>query len=140
MDDALLIICELLLSQPTAPQLLAFVKLQATRRAVYLRYRHDTELWRKLLTQHVPRWSLPEHMGVRRRAILSIRMLDPRCLVCGGHASRLYFAFQGRLCLRCSRRVLVPEHACCGGAKLPYTVRYIGGVRVRYFMLHHLRS
>ena len=67
MNDALILIAERLLSQPTdTASLLAFVKLQATHRAVWLHYRHDTTLWRRL-NEGLPRWSLPEHMGLRRR-------------------------------------------------------------------------
>lgn len=67
MNDTLILISEHLLSQPSDPSaLLAFVKLQATNRAVWQHYRQNTELWRRLGSQ-LPQWSLPEHMGLRRR-------------------------------------------------------------------------
>ena len=67
MNDALLLISEHLLSAPINPaSLLAFVKLQATSRSVWLHYLNDTALWRRL-NDSLPRWSLPEHMGLRRR-------------------------------------------------------------------------
>ena len=109
MDDALLLISEHLLTTPADPKsLLAFVKLQATHRCVWLRYRHDVELWRKL-GKNLPQWSLPEHMGVRRRVIMGIKLLHNRCINCNGRASRFFMAFQARLCGRCCRRVLISD-------------------------------
>ena len=67
MDDALVLVSEQLLWQNADPAaLLAFVKLQATSRSVWRRYRYDIALWRRI-GQSLPQWSLPEHMGPRRR-------------------------------------------------------------------------
>ena len=145
MDDTLLLIAEhlLLLSQPTA--LLAFVKLQATSRAVWHRYRHDTALWRRLMAG-LPQWSLPEHMGLRRRAITGIKLLHGKCIACDGRAARVFMAFQARLCGRCCRLLLVSDvelawrHGLLllGGGLPPYVVRYVGNTRVRFFLRQHL--
>ena len=66
MNDTLILVSESLLLSNSPDSLLAFVKLQATSRAVWLHYRHDTELWKRL-GACLPQWSLPEHMGLRRR-------------------------------------------------------------------------
>ena len=67
MDDVLGIVAERLVAYPTDPvALFAFVKLQATCRGVWLRYRADADTWRRL-GAILPQWSLPEHMGLRRR-------------------------------------------------------------------------
>ena len=144
MDDVMILVSQYLLSNPSsADSLNAFVKLQATHRGVWLRYKHDTVLWRSL-SARLPRWSLPPHMGLRRRVITGIKLLLPRCVVCGGSAARVFMAFQARLCGRCCKKVLVSdfELAWCHGVVLasppPYIARYIGQTRVLFFMRQHL--
>ena len=143
MNDILILVSEVLLAQPADPaSLLAFVKLQATHRAVWLRYRHDTALWRRL-NDALPKWSLPEHMGLRRRVITGIKLLHGRCIACNGPAPRVFMAFQARICRACARRLLVSdfELAWTYGVldpHAPYLVRYIRNVRVRFFMKQHL--
>ena len=143
MNDTLILISEHLLSQPTDPtSLLAFVKLQATHRAVWLHYRHDTALWKRL-NEGLPRWSLPEHMGLRRRTIMGIKLLHGKCIACNGKATRVFMAFQARICGKCCHRLLVSDVELAWRFGLestaPYIVRYIGDVRVRFFMRQHLR-
>jgi hypothetical protein len=153
MDDALLLVAEhlLLLSSHHPPSassaLLAFVKLQATSRAVWQRYRHDTALWRRLM-DGLPRWSLPEHMGLRRRAITGIKLLHGKCIACNGKAARVFMAFQARLCSRCCCSLLVSDvelawrHGLflpdAARPSLPYIVRYVGNTRVHFFLRQHL--
>ena len=108
MEDTLILISEHLLCTHDSNSLLAFVKLQATHRSVWLRYRHDIELWKRL-GKNLPQWSLPQHMGVRRKVIMGIKLLNSRCVSCHGKASRFFMAFQGRICGRCCRRVLVSD-------------------------------
>ena len=130
---------------PDAAALLAFVKLQAASRDVWRRYLHDAALWRRLM-DGLPRWSLPEHMGLRRRAITGIKLLHGKCIACDGRAQRVFMAFQARLCCRCCHRLLVSdvELAWRHGVlrlpepPLPYIVRYIGDTRVRFFLRQHL--
>ena len=62
MDDVLLLLASTLLTQ-TPPSLLAFIKLQATHRGVWLRYKDDRALWTRL-ERTLPKWSLPPHMGL----------------------------------------------------------------------------
>jgi hypothetical protein len=145
MEDALILIAEHLLSQPTdPPSLLAFVKLQATHRSVWLHYRNDVGLWKRL-NESLPRWSLPEHMGIRRRTITGIKLLHGKCIACDGKATRVFMAFQARICGRCCTRLLVSDaelawrHALLDPPpSLPYIVRYLGHTRVRFFMRQHL--
>ena len=146
MDDVLSIVSQHLLSQSHDPvSLLAFVKLQATSRSVWQRYRHDTALWRRLM-EALPQWSLPEHMGLRRRAITGIKLLHGRCIACDGRAPRVFMAFQARLCGGCCRRLLVSDvelawhHGLLDAANPPppYIVRWIGNIRVRFFLRQHL--
>lgn len=146
MNDALILIAEHLLSHPTDPaSLLAFVKLQATHRAVWQHYRNDTTLWKRL-NEGLPRWSLPEHMGIRRRTITGIKLLHGKCIACDGKATRVFMAFQARICGQCCFRLLVSdvELAWRYGVdasldEKPYIVRYVGHSRIRFFMRQHLR-
>jgi len=145
MNDVLLLIAEHLLSRPTDPlSLLTFVKLQATHRSVWLHYRNDVALWKRL-NEGLPRWSLPEHMGIRRRTITGIKLLHGKCIACNGKATRVFMAFQARICRGCCLRLLISdaELAWRYGVldppdTLPYIVRYMGHVRVRFFMRQHL--
>ena len=74
MDDILqIIITQHLLSNPTDPtSLLTFVRLQAAHRPTWLRYKNDRALWQRLEST-LPKWSLPEPLGLRRRVIFSYR-------------------------------------------------------------------
>ncbi len=144
MDDVLLLVAHTLLhARPVDPQsLIAFVKLQATHRAVWKHYRHDHELWRALGAS-LPQWSLPPHMGLRRRVITGIKLLVGRCIACGGRANRVFMAYQARLCRGCCHRLLVSDFELAWGygverASPPYIVRYIGETRVLFFMRQHL--
>jgi hypothetical protein len=59
MDDILHIITTQHLLQSLDPtSLLAFVRLQATHRPTWLKYKDDRALWRRLETT-LPKWSLP---------------------------------------------------------------------------------
>ncbi len=145
MDDVLILVSQFLLSRAPDPAALgAFVKLQATHRGVWLRFRHDHVLWRSLGAQ-LPRWSLPPHMGLRRRVITGIKLLSPRCVVCAGPANRVFMAFQARLCGQCCKKVLVSDfelawrHGVVLASPPPYIARYVGQTRVLFFMRHHLR-
>ena len=144
MDDVLLVISELLLARADdVGSLMAFVRLQATRRAVWLRYRSDLALWHRLGAR-LPKWSLPEHMGLRRRVITGIKLLHGRCIACGGKARRVFMAFQARLCGPCCHRLLVSDFELAWGHGVEhdpdaaYIVRYIGHIRVRFFLRQHL--
>jgi hypothetical protein len=57
----------------------------------------------------LPRWSLPEHMGLRRRAITGIKLLHGKCIACDGRATRVFMAFQARICGRCCFRLLISD-------------------------------
>ena len=145
MDDILLLIASTLLSHAPCPtSLLAFVKLQATHRSVWLRYRHDKPLWEKLLLT-LPKWSLPPHMGLRRRVITGIKLLSGKCLACDGPAPRVFMAFQARFCRRCCHKLLVSDHELAWRYGIvrepnaPFIVRfYKGVVRVRFYLRQHL--
>jgi hypothetical protein len=66
MDDIIhIIITQHLLPSSDPTSLIAFVRLQATHHATWKRYKHDRQLWLKL-EERLPKWSLPEHMGLRR--------------------------------------------------------------------------
>ena len=146
MDDVLLLIASTLLSHAPCPtSLLAFVKLQATHRSVWLRYRHDKPLWEKLLVA-LPKWSLPPHMGLRRRVIAGIKLLFANCLACHGPAPRVFMAFQARLCRKCCHKLLVSDHelawryGIAHEPNAPYIVRFHrNSVRVRFYLRQHLR-
>ena len=152
MDDAwLLVVDRLLLAAPdeTKESLLAFVKLQAVHRGTRQRFLHDRALWSRLEAQ-LPRWSLPEHLGLRRRVLTGVKLVAiPGCLACRGPAPRVFVAFQGRLCRRCCGRVLVSDHELAwrhgvvvppDAAALPFIARYTAAtnVRVRFFLRAHL--
>lgn len=149
MDDAIhLIITQHLLADPKDPSsLLAFVRLQATHRPTWLKYKHDRALWTRLETS-LPKWSLPEHMGLRRRVITGIKLLLGRCIACHSHAPRVFMAFQARFCRRCCHQLLISDfelawrHGVESPPKdTPFIVRYTAGnVRVRLFLKQHLRG
>jgi hypothetical protein len=146
MDDTihLIVANHLLLSSPSAASLLAFVKLQAIHRPTWLRYRHDRALWERLATL-LPRWSLPAHMGLRRRVITGIKLLHGKCIACSAPAPRVFMAFQARFCRRCCLRLLISDYelAWRHGIQPPprdtaFIVRYCGNVRVRFYLKQHL--
>ena len=90
MDDTLhLVVINHILgeSTPSTTALLAFVKLQAIHRPTWLRYRNDRVFWERLANL-MPKWSLPEHMGLRRRVITGIKLLYGKCIACGESAPR----------------------------------------------------
>lgn len=136
--------------QPTATALLAFVKLQAIHRPTWLRYRHDRPFWERL-SRFLPRWSLPEHMGLRRRVITGIKLLYGRCIACGAPAPRVFMAFQARICRPCCHRLLISDMEMAWGhgvepdgaalAGMPFIVRYhAGSVRVRFYLRQHVAA
>ena len=148
MDDTLHLIVanHLLLSTPSAASLLAFVKLQAIHRPTWLRYRHDRALWERLAAL-LPRWSLPPHMGLRRRVITGIKLLHGKCIACSAPAPRVFMAFQARLCRACCHRLLVSDMELAWGhgveeatlTGIPYIVRYhCGETRVRFYLRQHV--
>ena len=142
MDDVLIIVAQSLVSCNDPASLIAFVKLQSTHRAVWLHYKNDHVLWRSLVAR-LPKWSLPPHMGLRRRAITGIKLLKSRCVGCGGPANRVFMAFQARMCGRCCHRTFVSDFELawsCGVEHVspPYIARYIGETRVLFFMRRHV--
>lgn len=147
MDDILqIIITQHLLSNPTDPtSLLAFVRLQATHRPTWLRYKNDRALWQRLEST-LPKWSLPEHLGLRRRVITGIKLLLGKCISCHGHAPRVFMAFQARFCRKCCHRLLISDYELAWGHGIQtppkdtaFIVRYAGNnVRVRLFLKQHL--
>jgi hypothetical protein len=150
MDDSIhLIIINHLLHDPapSTTSLLAFVKLQAIHRPTWLRYRHDRAFWERISVL-LPRWSLPEHMGLRRRVITGIKLMYGKCISCGGAAPRVFMAFQARLCRACCHRLLVSDMELAWGhgvdeespvLKMPFIVRYHNdSVRVRFYLRQHL--
>jgi hypothetical protein len=147
MDDALsLIVSHHLISIPPPPStiaLLAFVKLQAIHRPTWLRYRHDRAFWERLAT-FLPQWSLPEHMGLRRRVITGIKLMYGKCIACGAPAPRVFMAFQARLCRMCCHRLLVSDMELAWGhgvedVQMPFIVRYHNETtRVRFYLRQHL--
>ena len=143
MDDVLLLVANVLLASPTPENLLAFVKLQATHRGVWAHFKHDRALWTRLQAG-LPRWSLPEHLGLRRRVITGVKLLLAKCIACHGPAPRVFMAFQARLCRGCCARLLVSDfqlawhHGVDGPANAAYIVRYAGTVRVRFYLRQHL--
>ena len=144
MDDVLLLITNALLANPSPENLLSFVKLQATHRGVWMHYKHDRALWTRLLGL-LPRWSLPEHLGLRRRAITGIKLLVSKCIACQGPAPRVFMAFQARLCRPCCHRVLISDFQLgwqhgVFDPDASYIVRYAGPVRVRFFLRQHLKN
>jgi hypothetical protein len=146
MDDALhLIITNHLLvaSPPSTNALLAFVKLQAIHRPTWLRYRHDRAFWERLATL-LPKWSLPEHMGLRRKVITGIKLMYGKCIACGAPAPRVFMAFQARLCRLCCHRLLVSDMELAWGhgiedVQMPFIVRYHDEtIRVRFYLRQHV--
>jgi hypothetical protein len=148
MDDSLhLIIVNHLLSDTTPASLLAFVKLQAIHRPTWLRYRHDRAFWERIALL-LPKWSLPEHMGLRRRVITGIKLMYGKCISCGGAAPRVFMAFQARLCRACCQKLLVSDMELAWGhgvdeespvLKMPFIVRYHNErIRVRFYLRQHL--
>jgi hypothetical protein len=148
MDDTLhLIVVNHLLadSPPSTTSLLAFVKLQAIHRPTWLRYRHDRAFWERLAAL-LPRWSLPEHMGLRRRVITGIKLLYGKCIACGAPAPRVFMAFQARICRACCHRLLVSDMELAWGhgveeeklVRMPFIVRYhCDSIRVRFYLRQH---
>ena len=143
MDDVLLLLASTLLTQ-TPPSLLAFIKLQATHRGVWLRYKDDRALWTRL-ERTLPKWSLPPHMGLRRRVISGIKLLSTNCHSCAGPAPRVFMAFQARFCRRCCHRLLISDfelawvHGVTNPPNAAYIVRFVGdNLRVRFFLRQHL--
>ena len=149
MDDIIhIIITQHLLLHPTdTTSLLAFVRLQATHRPTWLRYKNDRALWLRLEST-LPKWSLPEHLGLRRRVITGIKLMLGKCIACYSHAPRVFMAFQARFCRKCCHRLLISdfELAWRHGVLLqppssPFIVRYTGNnVRVRLYLKQHLRG
>ena len=143
MDDVLLLVANVLLASPTPENLLAFVKLQATHRGVWAHFKHDRALWTRLQAL-LPMWSLPEHLGLRRRVITGIKLLLAKCIACHGPAPRVFMAFQARLCRGCCARLLVSDfhlawhHGLHAPPNAAYIVRYAGTVRVRFYLRQHL--
>jgi hypothetical protein len=148
MDDSLhLIIVNHLLSDTTPSSLLAFVKLQAIHRPTWLRYRHDRAFWERIALL-LPKWSLPEHMGLRRRVITGIKLMYGKCIACGRAAPRVFMAFQARLCRACCHKLLVSDMELAWGhgvdedspaLKMPFIVRFHDErIRVRFYMRQHL--
>ena len=148
MDDTLHLIVanHLLLAPSSAASLLAFVKLQAIHRPTWLRYRHDRALWERLAAL-LPRWSLPAHMGLRRRVITGIKLLHGKCIACSAPAPRVFMAFQARLCRACCHRLLVSDMELAWGhgveeaalAGTPFIVRYHRDrIRVRFYLRQHV--
>jgi hypothetical protein len=75
---------------------------------------------------------------------MGIKLLHGKCIACNGKATRVFMAFQARICGKCCRRLLVSdvELAWTSGidhSSPPYIVRYIGSTRVLFFMRQHLR-
>lgn len=144
MDDVLLIIANRLLADPSPLNLLAFVMLQATHRSVWIRFKHDRELWSRLLAL-TPKWSLPEHLGLRRRAITSIKLLSGQCVACRGFAPRVFVSIQARLCRPCCRRLMVSDfhlawHYGVVDPRAAFVARYTdGNVRVRFYLRRDLK-
>ena len=144
MDDVLILIANSLLAHPSPDNLLAFVKLQATQRGVWLHFKHDRELWARLLAL-LPTWSLPEHMGLRRRAITSIKLLSCRCVGCDRQWPRVFVSIQARMCALCCRSLLISDfhlawhHGIVDPRGVPYIARYTKdtNVRVRFFVRKH---
>ena len=148
MDDILHIITTQHLLQSLDPvSLLAFVRLQATHRPTWLRYKDDRALWLRLETT-LPKWSLPEHLGLRRRVITGIKLMLGKCISCYGPAPRVFMAFQARFCRKCCHRLLVSDFVLAWRHGVqsppegtPFIVRYTAGnVRVRLFLKQHLRG
>ena len=145
MDDSMhLIVANHLLHESSPTSLLAFVKLQAIHRATWLRYRHDRALWERI-SLLLPQWSLPEHMGLRRRVITGIKLLYGKCIACGGPAPRVFMAFQARICRGCCHRLLVSDMELAWGhgveelVDTPFIVRYYDEIRVRFYMRQHMK-
>ena len=151
MDDVLHLITtqHLLSNLNDTASLLAFVRLQATHRPTWLKYKHDRALWLRLEAT-LPKWSLPEHLGLRRRVITGIKLMLGKCIACYSHAPRVFMAFQARFCRKCCHRLLISdfELAWRHGVLLqspssssPFIVRYTGNnVRVRLYLKQHLRG
>lgn len=150
MDDTLhLIVINHILGEPapSTTALLAFVKLQAIHRPTWLRYRHDRDFWERLANL-MPKWSLPEHMGLRRRVITGIKLLYGKCIACGDSAPRVFMAFQARICRTCCHRLLVSDMELAWGhgidednpiLRMPFIVRYHGSnIRVRFYLRQHM--
>ena len=145
MDDVLILICNnLLTTTPTPSALLAFVKLQATHRGIWLLYRNNRALWEKL-ERTLPKWSLPPHMGLRRRVIAGIKLLFSNCHACAGPAPRVFMAFQSRFCRRCCHRLMISDHELAwrhgvtDEPRAAFVVKYYGGkVRVKFYLRKHL--
>ena len=146
MDDVLALVASNLISDPSShTSLIAFVKLQATHRGIWLLYRHDKAMWERLQAT-LPKWSLPPHMGLRRRVIAGIKLLFSNCLVCHGPAPRVFMAFQARFCRKCCHKLLISDHELAWRHHItyepnaPYIVRHFQGrVRVRFYLKQHLR-
>ena len=128
---------------PCTAALLAFVKLLATHRGLWLRYRMDRALWTRLEAS-IPRWILPQHMGQRRRVITSIRLMSGVCVGCSKPDCHVYMAFQSRICRNCFRRLLISDfelawtHGFTPDAGVPFISRFVKGVCVRLYFKSHL--
>ncbi len=135
-------------SPPSTSSLLAFVKLQAIHRPTWLRFRHGRAFWERIALL-LPQWSLPQHMGLRRRVITGIKLLYGKCIACGGPAPRVFMAFQARLCRSCCHRLLVSDMELAWGhgvdedspmLRMPFIVRYHDStVRVRFYLRQHMK-
>ena len=146
MDDVLHVVVSqyLLLNTPyTTPALLAFVRLLATHRGLWLRYHADRALWTRLEAS-IPRWILPEHMGIRRRVITSIRLMGGLCVGCSKPDCHVYMAFQSRICRHCFRRLLISDfelawtHGFTPDASVPFISRFVKGVCIRLYLKSHI--
>ena len=148
MEDVLQVVVSqhlLLSGPPCTASLLAFVKLLATHRGLWLRYRTDRPLWTRLEGLVVPRWILPQHMGQRRRVITSIRLMSGLCIGCSKPDCHVYMAFQSRICRTCFRRLLISDFELAwthgftpdaGG--VPFISRFVKGVCIRLYLKSHL--
>lgn len=90
----------------------AFVKLQGTRKCIRDRYKDDRSVWLCLLL-HYKRYKvkLPRHMGLRRQAILVVKMFTSTgCSVCESErVCHVCPAFQMRFCEGCFFSTTVSE-------------------------------
>lgn len=74
---------------------------------------------------------------------MGIKLMYGKCIACGGKATRVFLAFQARICRKCCHRLLVSDHELAWSfgilkAETPYIVRYMGTVRIRFFLRQHL--
>jgi hypothetical protein len=112
MDDVFLHITEFFAQNLVdVSNAVSFVKMQAVRRCIRERYKHNRDVWMCLLLQfRTCNARLPPHLGLRRKAILAVRIAARQCSFCRSTLNcSTFYTIQTVLCRDCFFRNMVSD-------------------------------